>query len=55
MEKLGHLAEAVNNLLQDHDLRCRMGQQAQARAVAEFALPAMVDRVLALYNEVLSS
>jgi rhamnosyl/mannosyltransferase len=43
------LAGAVNRLLADPALRERMGEAAQARATAEFAMEVMVERVLALY------
>jgi rhamnosyl/mannosyltransferase len=47
------LAGAINGLLTDPALRRRMGARATARA-QEFALPAMVERVLALYRELLA-
>ena len=47
------LAAAINALLADPDLRCRMGAAAQARAASEFELDAMVERVLALYTALL--
>ena len=49
------LAAAVNCLLRDEPLRSIMGRQARARAMSEFSLSTMVDRVIALYGEVLGS
>jgi rhamnosyl/mannosyltransferase len=45
------LAEAINALLADGDLRRRLGQGAQARA-NEFALETMVERTLRVYEGV---
>jgi rhamnosyl/mannosyltransferase len=47
------LAGAINALLADPGLRCRMGAAAQARAAGEFALDGMVERVLELYTTLL--
>ena len=47
------LAAAINALLADPERRARMGQAGRRRARQEFGLPRMVDRVLALYEEVL--
>jgi len=47
------LAEAIQSLLLDPRQRQRMAQAARARAVAEFSLETMVDRVLAVYLDVL--
>ena len=47
------LAEAINELLADDRRRQAMGQAARSRAQAEFGLPVMVARVLAVYEEVL--
>jgi rhamnosyl/mannosyltransferase len=48
-----HLAEALTRLLEDEDLRLRMGAQARDRAVREFSLDAMIDRVWSVYLEVI--
>jgi len=47
------LADALNFLLADTELRARLGAQAQARTLAEFSLEAMGRRTLTLYREVL--
>jgi rhamnosyl/mannosyltransferase len=47
------LAAAINRLLRDEAMRAEMGKQAQTRARTEFALSALVDRVMAVYDEVL--
>ena len=47
------LAEAVNEFLANDRRRQAMGQAARSRAQAEFSLPVMVARVLAVYEEVL--
>ncbi len=47
------LAEACRSLLADADLRRRMGAQGRARALAEFTLERMVERVEAVYEEVM--
>jgi rhamnosyl/mannosyltransferase len=45
------LAGALNTLLADPALRQRLGQQAQARALTEFTIPAMVKAVTSVYQE----
>ena len=45
------LATALNRLLDDDELRARLGGQAQARARREFTVPRMVARTLAVYAE----
>ena len=47
------LAEAINSLTADPFLRRKMGAAAQDRALAEFDLEPMVERVLALYETLL--
>ena len=47
------LASAINKLLGDNELRLKMGQNAQKRARQEFDLPVLVDRVMAVYEDVL--
>ncbi len=47
------LAEACRTLLADAELRLRMGGQGRARALAEFSLERMVERVEAVYEEVI--
>jgi rhamnosyl/mannosyltransferase len=45
------LAEALDRLLGDDELRARLGGQAQARALREFTVPRMVARTLDVYAE----
>ncbi len=47
------LANAVTSLLGDEERRMRMGVAARERAVAEFGRATMLDRVLAVYQDVL--
>jgi glycosyltransferase involved in cell wall biosynthesis len=49
----GALADAINHLLSDGALRETMGHAARVRALAEFGLELMVERVLAVYKEML--
>ncbi|MCL5959596.1 MAG: glycosyltransferase, partial [Chloroflexi bacterium] len=49
------LAGAVNALLKDPDLRQRMGQKGRERVRAEFSVEMMVDRIAALYRDLLGS
>ncbi len=46
------LASAINSLVADPARRAAMGRAAQARVEREFELDVMVDRVLALYDEI---
>ena len=46
------LADALEPLLRDPDLRRRMGQSARARAEACFSSAAMLDQIAAVYDEV---
>jgi rhamnosyl/mannosyltransferase len=46
------LAQAINSLLADDARRQQMGANAQHRARTEFGLPLLVDRLLALYRDV---
>ncbi len=46
------LGSAIKTLLQDDRLRRGMGQRARKRALREFSLTTMVDRVVDLYAEV---
>ena len=48
------LGAALRGLLADDALRRRMGEAARARAVAEFDRPAMLERVMAGYIDVLT-
>ena len=45
------LAAALNRLLDDDELRARLGGQAQARALREFTIPRMVAGTLEVYAE----
>lgn len=49
------LADAITTLLQNEPLRQELGRHARQRAMSEFSLPIMVERVLQLYNQVLSA
>jgi glycosyltransferase involved in cell wall biosynthesis len=49
------LRTAILTLLQDEQRRREMGLRARQRAVSEFSLQTMVDRITSLYNEVLST
>jgi rhamnosyl/mannosyltransferase len=49
------LGAAMRMLLQDQALRREMGRRAQQRALDEFSLPLMVDRVARLYAQVLAT
>ncbi len=48
------LAAGLRTLLDDAELRERLGRQAQQRALAEFTLDAMCRKTLAVYKEALS-
>jgi glycosyltransferase involved in cell wall biosynthesis len=45
------LAQALNRLLSDDELRARLGEQARERALTEFTIPRMVDQTLQVYGE----
>jgi glycosyltransferase involved in cell wall biosynthesis len=45
------LQQALARLLEDDDLRARLGRQAQERALREFTIPRMVSRTLDVYTE----
>jgi glycosyltransferase involved in cell wall biosynthesis len=47
------LAAALRRLLADDDLRARMGARARERVLESFTVDAMVERTLAVYDEVL--
>jgi len=47
------LAQAINRLLTDKDLRREMGEKGRGRAMQEFSHEMMIDRVLALYESLL--
>ncbi len=49
------LQEAIVSLLRDDEGRRHMGQQARQRAVSEFNVETMVDRITGLYTELLST
>jgi rhamnosyl/mannosyltransferase len=49
------LGSAILTLLQDKQRRREMGLRGRQRAVSEFSLQTMVDRITSLYNEVLST
>lgn len=48
------LADALNTLLSNEDIRVRMGEAARNRVMGEFSLVSMGDRTLALYEQVCS-
>ncbi|MDR3685359.1 MAG: glycosyltransferase [Coriobacteriia bacterium] len=45
------LAEALNRLLADDELRARLGAQARERALTTFTIPRMVEQMLDVYAE----
>jgi glycosyltransferase involved in cell wall biosynthesis len=49
----GALAQGINRLLGDDQLRTQMGESARQRAVREFSHEVMVDRVFELYQNLL--
>ena len=49
------LAEAITRLLADEPLRLKMGAAARQRVLAEFTLDKMIERVLAVYERVLTN
>jgi len=51
---VGQLASALNRLLDDPALRTRLGAAGRARVVQEFTFEKMLDRIDALYQQVLS-
>jgi glycosyltransferase involved in cell wall biosynthesis len=44
------LASAINRLLGDDEFRTKLGEQARARALADFTSPRMVDRTVEVYR-----
>jgi rhamnosyl/mannosyltransferase len=48
------LADAINHLLDDNELRLQLGSAARSRARREFSLDTMTSRVLALYEHVMN-
>ncbi|HET6351611.1 MAG TPA: glycosyltransferase [Coriobacteriia bacterium] len=49
------LAEALDKLLADDELRARYGEQAKARALADFSVPRMVEQTLGVYREAIAA
>jgi glycosyltransferase involved in cell wall biosynthesis len=47
------LAQALSGLLTDDDRRARLGQALRQRAEAEFSWPALADRLIGIYEQVL--
>lgn len=45
------LADALQTLLDDDETRKRMGARARERVLAEFTIPVMLDRIVAVYAE----
>jgi len=50
----GRLADAIERLLRDRELRARMGRRGRERAVSEFSLDMVVRRTMDLYETLLS-
>jgi glycosyltransferase involved in cell wall biosynthesis len=50
----GRLADAIERLLRDRELRARMGRRGRERAVSEFSLDMVVQRTMTLYETLLS-
>lgn len=48
------LASALTRLLQDDELRMRLGEQARARALADFTIPRMCAQTAEVYREAMS-
>jgi len=48
------LAEAINTLLKDEELRLRLGRQAKKRVIEEFGLPLMISRIKNVYDKILN-
>lgn len=46
------LAVALRKLIDDAELRRRMGEQSRLRAEAEFGLEIIIDQTLKLYREI---
>ncbi|MDD4955818.1 MAG: glycosyltransferase, partial [Candidatus Omnitrophica bacterium] len=44
------LAKAINKLLEDEELRCRLGRQAKARVESEFNRKIMAQKILDVYR-----
>ena len=49
--KGAHVVLAVRNLDKGRDAARRMGEAARRRALANFTIPAMIDRHVALYRQ----
>ena len=47
------LASAITRLIDDDALRARMGAAGRARVEQQFRLELMVDRVMALYDDLI--
>jgi glycosyltransferase involved in cell wall biosynthesis len=45
------LADALNRLLADDELRARLGSQARQRALTQFTIARMVEQMLSVYSE----
>jgi glycosyltransferase involved in cell wall biosynthesis len=52
---VGALAQALNRLIAEPDLRARLGEQARERAQTEFSLAALRGKTLAAYREALAA
>jgi glycosyltransferase involved in cell wall biosynthesis len=48
------LGEALSRLLSDDALRASLGQAGRARVTRDFSAEAMIERTLAVYDEVLA-
>jgi len=48
---VGALSDALRRLIDDDELRSRLGSQAQERALRDFTIPRMVDDTLDVYQE----
>jgi len=48
------LSDALRRILDDGDLRARLGAQARERALRDFTVARMVDDVLAVYSEAMA-
>ena len=50
-----HLAEAIVTLLQDDDLRRRMGRRAREKAESELSWPSIARRTLEVYRQAIAA
>jgi len=54
-EKAGDMAEKVNLLMEDKELRMRIGRKARDAALKKFTINSMLDKTEAIYKEILGT